>query len=170
MPGAGPIFAPRLYTAFVRHMPNCEGPEAFAAAVGVAPVTDQSGKVRRIYRRLRCDSFTRQSFVDKARQRGEGRRPGVKRRVAGAGARIAGGECHNGLRSRGNTPCGPRRFTVSAKPMAMGSMPSCAPSSTNGSASSGDVGRTMSRTMNLRFMRPDTEIRANRVLQKGALF
>ena len=64
LPGAGPIYAPRLYTALVRHMPNCDGPEAFAAAVGVAPVTDQSGRMRKVYRRLRCDSFTRQSFVE----------------------------------------------------------------------------------------------------------
>jgi transposase len=64
LPGAGPIFAPRLYTALVRHMPNCDGPEALAAAVGVAPVTDQSGKMRKVYRRMRCDTFTRQSFVE----------------------------------------------------------------------------------------------------------
>jgi transposase len=64
LPGAGPIFAPRLYTALVRHMPNCDGPEALAAAVGIAPVTDQSGRMRKVYRRLRCDTFTRQSFVE----------------------------------------------------------------------------------------------------------
>ena len=45
-------------------VPNCDGPEALAAAVGVAPVTDQSGKMRKIYRRMRCDTFTRQSFVE----------------------------------------------------------------------------------------------------------
>ena len=64
LPGAGPIYAPRLYTALARHMPNCDGPEALAAAVGVAPVTDQSGKMRKVYRRMRCDTFTRQSFVE----------------------------------------------------------------------------------------------------------
>lgn len=64
LPGAGPTFAPRLYTALVRHMPNCDSPEALAAAVGVAPVTDQSGKMRKVYRRMRCDTFTRQSFVE----------------------------------------------------------------------------------------------------------
>ena len=64
LPGAGPIFAPRLYTALLRYMPNCESPEALAAAVGVAPVTDQSGKMRKVYQRMRCDTFTRQSFVE----------------------------------------------------------------------------------------------------------
>ena len=49
-------------------MPNCESPEALAAAVGIAPVTDQSGKMRKIYRRLRCDTFTRQSFVEWAKE------------------------------------------------------------------------------------------------------
>lgn len=68
LPGAGPIFAPRLYTALVRHMPHCDGPEALAAAVGVAPVTDQSGKMRKIYRRLRCDTFTRQTFAEWAKE------------------------------------------------------------------------------------------------------
>jgi transposase len=64
LPGAGPILAPRLYVALARHVPNCESPEALAAAVGIAPVTDQSGKMRKVHRRLRCDNHTRQSFVE----------------------------------------------------------------------------------------------------------
>jgi transposase len=68
LPGAGPIYAPRMFTALARHMPNCEGPEQLAAALGVAPVTDQSGKMRKVYRRLRCDTFTRQTFVEWAKE------------------------------------------------------------------------------------------------------
>jgi transposase len=64
LPGAGPILAPRIYVALARHAPNCDDPESLAAAVGVAPVTDQSGKMRKVYRRLRCDNHTRQSFVE----------------------------------------------------------------------------------------------------------
>ena len=68
LPGAGPILAPRIFAAVERHAPNCEGPEALAAAVGVAPVTDQSGKMRKVYRRLRCDNHTRQGFIEWAKE------------------------------------------------------------------------------------------------------
>lgn len=68
LPGAGPTLAPRLYVAIARHAPNCESAEALAAAVGVAPVTDQSGKMHKVYRRLRCDNHTRQSFVEWAKE------------------------------------------------------------------------------------------------------
>lgn len=68
LPGAGPILAPRIYAALARHAPNCENPEALAAAVGIAPVTDQSGKMRKVYRRLRCDNHTRQAFVEWAKE------------------------------------------------------------------------------------------------------
>lgn len=68
LPGAGPALAPRLYVALARHAPNCESAEALAAAVGVAPVTDQSGKMHRVYRRLRCDNHTRQSIVEWAKE------------------------------------------------------------------------------------------------------
>jgi transposase len=68
LPGAGPILAPRIYVAVARHAPNCASAEALAAAVGVAPVTDQSGKMRKVYRRLRCDNHTRQSFVEWAKE------------------------------------------------------------------------------------------------------
>lgn len=68
LPGAGPILAPRIYAAVERHAPNCESAEALAAAVGVAPVTDQSGKKERVYRRLRCDNHTRQGFVEWAKE------------------------------------------------------------------------------------------------------
>ena len=68
LPGAGPTLAPRLYVALAHHAPHCESAEALACAVGVAPVTDQSGKMRKVYRRLRCDNHTRQSFVEWAKE------------------------------------------------------------------------------------------------------
>ena len=68
LPGAGPIYAPRIYAALARYIPNSESPEGLAAAVGIAPVTDQSGKMRKVQRRLRCDKFTRQSFVEWAKE------------------------------------------------------------------------------------------------------
>lgn len=64
LPGAGPILAPRVYAAVEKHAPNCATPEGLAAAVGIAPVTDQSGKKERVYRRLRCDNHTRQAFIE----------------------------------------------------------------------------------------------------------
>jgi transposase len=68
LPGAGPILAPRIYVALARHAPNCPDAEALAAAVGIAPVTDQSGKMRKVYRRLRCDNHTRQTFIEWAKE------------------------------------------------------------------------------------------------------
>ena len=64
LPGAGPAFAPRFYVACVRFGERCQDAEAFASAVGVAPITDQSGKMRKVHRRLRCDKHTRQTFVE----------------------------------------------------------------------------------------------------------
>ena len=68
LPGAGPNFGPRLYVAFARYAEHCPLAEDFACAVGVAPVTDQSGKMRKVYRRLRCDKHTRQTFVEWAKE------------------------------------------------------------------------------------------------------
>lgn len=68
LPGAGPTYAPRLHVALEKYAPNCTGPEELAAAVGIAPVTDQSGKMRKVHRRLRCDTFVRQSFVEWAKE------------------------------------------------------------------------------------------------------
>lgn len=68
LPGAGPILAPRVYAAVERHAPNCDSAQGMAAAVGIAPVTDQSGKKERVYRRLRCDNHTRQAFIEWAKE------------------------------------------------------------------------------------------------------
>ncbi len=63
-PGAGPVLGPRLFVAVARYAPNCTDSTSFAAAVGIAPVTNESGKSRKIYRRLQCDNHTRQTFVE----------------------------------------------------------------------------------------------------------
>jgi transposase len=68
LPGAGPTMSPRLYVAFARYADHCDQARDFACAVGVAPVTDQSGKMRKVYRRLRCDKHTRQTFVEWAKE------------------------------------------------------------------------------------------------------
>ena len=64
LPGAGPILSPRLYVALARFADRCASSEELAAAVGIAPVTDQSGRMKKVYRRLRCDKHTRQTFVE----------------------------------------------------------------------------------------------------------
>ena len=64
LPGAGPILAPRVYVALARFADRCDSSEELAAAVGIAPVTDQSGRMKKVYRRLRCDKHTRQTFVE----------------------------------------------------------------------------------------------------------
>ena len=37
-----------------------------AALAGMAPVTEQSGKSHKVYRRMRCDHFLRQTFHEYA--------------------------------------------------------------------------------------------------------
>lgn len=68
LPGAGPVLAPRIYAALAIHAERTPSPEALAAAVGVAPITDQSGKMLKVHRRLRCDNHTRQTFVEWAKE------------------------------------------------------------------------------------------------------
>jgi hypothetical protein len=64
LPGAGPVLAPRVFVALARYADRCADGAALAAAVGVAPVTEISGHMRKVYRRFRCDRFTRQTFVE----------------------------------------------------------------------------------------------------------
>ncbi len=64
LPGAGPTLAPRLWVALARYADHCDSGDQLAVAVGIAPITDQSGKAHRVYRRLRCDNHTRQTFVE----------------------------------------------------------------------------------------------------------
>lgn len=68
LPGAGPTLGPRVWVALAKYANNCETADDLVAAVGVAPVTDQSGKMHKVYRRLRCDAYTRQSIVEWAKE------------------------------------------------------------------------------------------------------
>ena len=68
LPGAGPALAPRLFAAVARHAGECPHAHDFAALSGMAPVTDQSGKTRRVYRRLRCNHFLRQTLHEWAKE------------------------------------------------------------------------------------------------------
>ena len=68
LPGAGPLLAPRLWVALARFAEYCDSADQLATAVGVAPVTDQSGKARRVHRRLRCSKHTQQTFVEWAKE------------------------------------------------------------------------------------------------------
>lgn len=68
LPGAGPALAPRLFAAVALHADACASPMHFAALSGMAPVTEQSGKTRRVYRRLRCNHFLRQTLHEWAKE------------------------------------------------------------------------------------------------------
>lgn len=68
LPGAGRVLAPRIYCALAIYGPQTGTAERFAAAVGVAPITDRSGNYGSIQRRIRCDRHTRQTFVDWAKE------------------------------------------------------------------------------------------------------
>lgn len=68
MPGAGPQFAPRLICAFEITPELWTAPEQIQRFSGVAPITIQSGKMRRVVRRYACPAFLRQSFHEWAKE------------------------------------------------------------------------------------------------------
>lgn len=68
LPGAGKTFAPRLLAAFSLYAPLCQQASGLAALAGMAPVTEQSGKSHKVYRRMRCDHFLRQTFHEFAKE------------------------------------------------------------------------------------------------------
>jgi transposase len=64
LPAAGPVFAPRLLTAFGEQRdryPNADDLQRYA---GVAPVTERSGNSHWVHWRWSCPKFLRQSFVE----------------------------------------------------------------------------------------------------------
>jgi transposase len=64
LPAAGPVFAPRLLTAFGEQReryPNADDVQRFA---GVAPVTERSGNSHWVHWRWSCPTFLRQTFVE----------------------------------------------------------------------------------------------------------
>ena len=68
LPGAGPVYAPRLLAAFgeQRHRyPKADDLQQYA---GIAPVTDRSGNKTWVHWRMSCPKFLRQTFVEWAAQ------------------------------------------------------------------------------------------------------
>lgn len=61
-PGAGDALAPRLQAAVGSDRSRFESPEEIQNYSGISPVTDRSGKTTRVYRRLACSKFVKQSF------------------------------------------------------------------------------------------------------------
>jgi len=62
LPGAGPVLAPRLLTAFSADRERYQSAEEIQCFSGIAPVTERSGKTKFVRRRLACPKFVRQSF------------------------------------------------------------------------------------------------------------
>jgi transposase len=68
LPGAGPVFAPRLLAAFGEQRDRYVGAGEIQRYVGIAPVTESSGKQHWVHWRLACPKFLRQTFVEWANQ------------------------------------------------------------------------------------------------------
>ena len=64
LPGAGPVFAPRLLAAFGEQRERFASANRMQSYVGVAPVTERSGNKCWVHWRLRCPKFVRQTFVE----------------------------------------------------------------------------------------------------------
>jgi transposase len=63
LPGAGPVFAPRLLVAFGEQRERYASAAALQQYAGIAPVTERSGKKSWVHWRLQCPTFLRQTFV-----------------------------------------------------------------------------------------------------------
>jgi transposase len=64
LPGAGPVFAPRLLVAFGEQRERYASAAALQKYAGIAPVTERSGKKSWVHWRLQCPKFLRQTFVE----------------------------------------------------------------------------------------------------------
>jgi transposase len=64
LPGAGPVFAPRLLVAFGEQRERYASAAALQQYAGIAPVTERSGKKSWVHWRLQCPKFLRQTFVE----------------------------------------------------------------------------------------------------------
>ena len=62
LPGAGAALAPRLLVAFGSDRSRFDTAAEVQSYSGIAPVTKQSGKSRRVQRRFACSKFLRQTF------------------------------------------------------------------------------------------------------------
>jgi transposase len=63
-PAAGPVFAPRLLTAFGEQRERYPRPDDLQRYAGVAPVTERSGNSCWVHWRWACPTFLRQTFVE----------------------------------------------------------------------------------------------------------
>ncbi|MGB7990796.1 MAG: IS110 family transposase [Candidatus Methylophosphatis roskildensis] len=68
LPGAGLVLAPRLLAAFGEQRDRYESATEMQRYVGIAPVTESSGKKHWVHWRLQCPKFLRQTFVEWAAQ------------------------------------------------------------------------------------------------------
>jgi transposase len=68
LPGAGPVFGPRLLTAFGSDRKRFEAADEVTRIYGVAPVVERSGKRCWTHWRYSCPKFMRQTFVEWANQ------------------------------------------------------------------------------------------------------
>jgi hypothetical protein len=68
LPGAGPVFAPRLLAALGSRRERLASASALQCASAIAPVTRQSGGKRLVKRRFTGALFLRQSFHEWARE------------------------------------------------------------------------------------------------------
>jgi transposase len=64
LPAAGPVFAPRLLTAFGEQRERYPRADDLQRHAGVAPVTERSGNSSWVHWRWSCPKFMRQSFVE----------------------------------------------------------------------------------------------------------
>jgi transposase len=64
LPGAGPVFAPRLLVAFGEPRARYASAAERQQYAGIAPVTERSGKKAWVHWRLQCPTFLRQTFVE----------------------------------------------------------------------------------------------------------
>lgn len=62
LPGAGDALVPRLIVAFGSDRDRYDAAEELQCQSGIAPVTRQSGKQRRVSRRYACPKFLKQTF------------------------------------------------------------------------------------------------------------
>jgi transposase len=64
LPGAGPVFAPRLLVAFGEQRERYTSAAELQKYAGIAPVTERSGKKSWVHWRLQGPKFVRQTFVE----------------------------------------------------------------------------------------------------------
>jgi transposase len=64
LPGAGPVFAPRLLVACGAQRERSASAAELQRCAGIAPVTERSGKQCWVHWRFQCPTFLRHTFVE----------------------------------------------------------------------------------------------------------